>query len=411
VLRTAGVGHYEEGSPPGAAPKLKGVEFLLAIVAAAGAAVGLAAGVAFRVSDRTQHTVPPTEEGPVPAGVERVLGVLSASAVVTDENLHVVRASPAAYAIGIVQQNALAVPALVDLATQVVRDGEIRQVDLEIPRGRAITHTLYVHARLALLSSDRLLILVEDRTQARRVDEVRRDFVANVSHELKIPIGAVSLLAEALEDARDDPEAVHRFAERMKAESERLGRLVQEIIDLSRLQWDDPLDSPESVLVDTIVTDALDRSRVDAEAKRIRLVWGGTRGLQVLGNEAQLAVALGNLVENAVNYSSAGSRVAIGVRQVGDLVELTVTDQGIGIPSQEQKRIFERFYRVDPARSRATGGTGLGLSIVKHVVASHGGEIRVWSVPGTGSTFTVLLPMHRRPEPRPRTPDPAEAAS
>jgi two-component system, OmpR family, sensor histidine kinase SenX3 len=165
------------------------------------------------------------------------------------------------------------------------------------------------------------------------------------------------------------------------------------------------------VLVDSIVMEALDRSRVDAEAKHIRLVWGGARGLEVLGNPAQLAVALGNLVENAVTYSSEGTRVAIGVRQVEDLVELTVTDQGIGIPTEEQRRIFERFYRVDPARSRATGGTGLGLSIVKHVVASHGGEIRVWSVPGTGSTFTVLLPLRRRPEPRTRTPDPAEAAS
>jgi two-component system, OmpR family, sensor histidine kinase SenX3 len=387
------------------------VEFLLAVVAAVGAAVGLAAGVAFRVSDRMQHTLPVAEEAPIPAAVERVLGVLPQSAVIVDQNLHVVRASPPAYAFGIVQQEALAVPGLADLATQVLRDGQIRQADLEIPRGRATTHTQYVHARLAPLSSDQLLILVEDRTQAHRVDEVRRDFVANVSHELKTPIGAISLLAEALEDARDDPEAVRRFAERMQAESERLGRLVQEIIDLSRLQWDDPLDSPEPVLVDSIVMEALDRSRVDAEAKHIRLVWGGAHGLEVLGNPAQLAVALGNLVENAVTYSSEGTRVAIGVRQVEDLVELTVTDQGIGIPTEEQRRIFERFYRVDPARSRATGGTGLGLSIVKHVVASHGGEIRVWSVPGTGSTFTVLLPLRRRPEPRTRTPDPAEAAS
>jgi two-component system, OmpR family, sensor histidine kinase SenX3 len=387
------------------------VEFLLAVVAAVGAAVGLAAGVAFRVSDRTQHTLPVAEEAPIPAAVERVLGVLPQSAVIVDQNLHVVRASPPAYAFGIVQQEALAVPGLADLATQVLRDGQIRQADLEIPRGRATTHTQYVHARLAPLSSDQLLILVEDRTQAHRVDEVRRDFVANVSHELKTPIGAISLLAEALEDARDDPEAVRRFAERMQAESERLGRLVQEIIDLSRLQWDDPLDSPEPVLVDSIVMEALDRSRVDAEAKHIRLVWGGAHGLEVLGNAAQLAVALGNLVENAVTYSSEGTRVAIGVRQVEDLVELTVTDQGIGIPTEEQRRIFERFYRVDPARSRATGGTGLGLSIVKHVVASHGGEIRVWSVPGTGSTFTVLLPLRRRLEPRTRTPDPAEAAS
>jgi two-component system, OmpR family, sensor histidine kinase SenX3 len=400
----------ERGTGRTAPPKLKCVEFLLVLVAAVGAAVGLAAGVAFRISDRTQRTVPPMDEGPVPPGVERVLGVLSASAVVLDNDLHVVRASPSAYALGIVQHEVLAVPTLVDLATHVRRDGRIRQGDLEISRGRGTTHTRYVHARVAPLSTDRLLVLVEDRTQAHRIDEVRRDFVANVSHELKTPIGAISLLAEAVEDARDDPEAVHRFAARMKAESERLGRLVQEIIDLSRLQSDDPLDSPEPIVIDTIVEEAIDRSRVDAEAKRIRLTWGGTKGLEVLGNPVQLAVALGNLVENAVAYSSAGGRVAVGVRQVEDLVELTVTDHGIGIPSDEQQRIFERFYRVDPARSRATGGTGLGLSIVKHVIASHGGEISVWSVPGTGSTFTVRLPLHR-PEPRTHTPDSVRAAS
>jgi two-component system, OmpR family, sensor histidine kinase SenX3 len=337
------------------------VEFLLALVAATVAAVGLATAVAFRIGDRTQRTIPPAGEGPVPPGVERVLGVLSASAVVLDGHLHVVRARPSAYAFGIVQHEALAVPALVELVTQPRRDGRIRHADLEIPSGRATAHTRYVHARLAPLSTERLLVLVEDRAQAHRIDQVRRDFVVNVPHELNTPIDAISLLAEAAEDARDDPEAVRRFAARMKAESQRLGRLVQEIIDLSRLQSDDPLASPQPVLLDTIVEEALDRSRVGAEAKRIRLEWGGTRGLEVLGNPVQLAVALGNLVENAVACSSAGGRVAVGVRQVGDLVELTDTDHRIGVPSDKQQRIFERFYRVDPARSRATGGTGLGV--------------------------------------------------
>jgi len=371
------------------------VELVVAVVAAAAASVGLAAGLAFRISERTQHRVPPIAEGPLPRGVEQVLAVLSASAVVLDDDARVVRASPAAYAFGIVQHDTLAVPALIGLVTKVRRDGRIRQADLEIPRGRSNTLRLYVHARVAPLSSDRTLVLVEDRTQARRIDEVRRDFVANVSHELKTPVGAISLLAEAVEEASDDPDAVQRFAGRMQAESTRLTKLVQEIIDLSRLQSDDPLDSPEPVSVDDVVAEALDRSRVDAEAKRIRLVSGGTTGLEVLGNTQQLTVALGNLVENAVAYSPLGTRVAIGVRQLKDMVELTITDQGIGIPNADQRRIFERFYRVDQARSRATGGTGLGLSIVKHVIASHGGDIKVWSVEGTGSTFTVLLPMHR----------------
>jgi two-component system sensor histidine kinase SenX3 len=252
-----------------------------------------------------------------------------------------------------------------------------------------------------------LLALVEDRTQAIRIDEIRRDFVANVSHELKTPVGALSLLAEAVLDASDDPEAVRRFAGRMQQESGRLTRLVQEIIDLSRLQYDDPVESPEPVKVDEIVVSALDRSRVDAENRHIRLASGGQPGLQVLGNESQLVVALGNLVENAVAYSEPHTQVAVGVRTAGQLVEITVTDQGVGIDESDLDRIFERFYRVDPARSRATGGTGLGLSIVKHVAASHGGDVAVWSSRGAGSTFTLRLPLHAE---SPDTPTP-EATS
>ena len=198
----------------------------------------------------------------------------------------------------------------------------------------------------------------------------------------------------------------------MQQEGSRLTRLVQEIIDLSRLQYDDPVDSPEPVVIDQVVAAALDRSRVDAEAKHIRLASGGDLGLQVLGSEPQLVIALGNLVENAVAYSPDHTRVAVGVRRREDVVEVSVTDQGIGIPEAEIDRIFERFYRVDPARSRATGGTGLGLSIVKHIAASHGGEVSVWSVQGTGSTFTLRLPLHpHRPGGPPPPPVPTPEAT
>jgi two-component system sensor histidine kinase SenX3 len=244
------------------------------------------------------------------------------------------------------------------------------------------------------LRSGLLLALVEDRTQAIRIDEIRRDFIANVSHELKTPVAALSLLAEAVQDGSDDPDAVRRFAGRMQQESGRLTRLVQEIIDLSRLQYDDPVESPEPVKVDEIIATAIDRSRVDAENRHIRLVSGGQPGLQVLGNESQLVIAVGNLVENAVAYSEPHTQVAVGARSVGDWVEITVADQGVGIDEGDLDRIFERFYRVDPARSRATGGTGLGLSIVKHVAASHGGEVDVWRARGAGSTFTLRLPIH-----------------
>ena len=379
-------------------PTIKYVDWVLAVGSMAGAAVGLAAGLGFRVSERAQHELPPEPEDPLPPGAEQVLAVLSASAVIVDPQSRVVRASPSAYAFGLVRNEALVVPELVAMVEAVRRDGRIRQLDLDLPRGREGTLTLFVHVRVAPLSSELVLVLVEDRTKAHRIDEVRRDFVANVSHELKTPVGALGLLAEAVEEASEDPEAIRRFALRMQSESARLTRLVQEIIDLSRLQYDDPLDAPEVVKVDDVVAEALDRARVDAESQRIRLASGGTAGLEVWGNASQLIIAIGNLVENAVAYSPEGTRVAVGVRQVLDQVEISVTDQGIGIPATEQDRIFERFYRVDPARSRATGGTGLGLAIVKHVVAAHGGEIRVWSVEGTGSTFTVLLPQHRSTE-------------
>jgi two-component system sensor histidine kinase SenX3 len=365
-----------------------------ALTAAVGAAVGLAAGLAFRASEREQRSAPVAAAPVVPEGVDEVISVLRASAVLLDEELHVVKASPSAYAFGLVRPDRELLPELAQLAAAVLRDGRIREAEIRIPRSRDASQPLHVAARVAPLSPGLLVALVEDRTQAIRIDEIRRDFVANVSHELKTPVGALSLLAEAVQDASDDPEAVSRFAERMQQESGRLTRLVQEIIDLSRLQYDDPVESPEPVKVDEIIATAIDRSRVDAENRHIRLASGGQPGLQVLGNESQLVIALGNLVENAVAYSEPHSQVAVGVRTAQNRVEISVTDQGVGIDENDLDRIFERFYRVDPARSRTTGGTGLGLSIVKHVAASHGGEVDVWSARGAGSTFTLRLPIH-----------------
>jgi two-component system sensor histidine kinase SenX3 len=270
------------------------------------------------------------------------------------------------------------------------RDGQIREDEIVLEPMRG--HPRHVAARVAPLGSRLVLVLVEDRTRERAADIMRRDFVANVSHELKTPIGALTLLAEAVAEAADDPVAVDRFATRMRTESERLGRLVQQIIELSRLQGDDPLEHAEIVPVNVIVTRAIDRVGVDAADKGIEVQYAGASGLRVRGDADQLIVALGNLVENAVAYSPPNTRVAVSAREAGSTVELTVTDHGVGIPAAEIDRIFERFYRVDPARARATGGTGLGLSIVKHVAATHGGEVRVWSVPGQGSTFTLALP-------------------
>jgi two-component system sensor histidine kinase SenX3 len=254
----------------------------------------------------------------------------------------------------------------------------------------------FLSIRIAPLDGDLILMLAEDRTTAVRVEETRRDFVANVSHELKTPIGAVALLAEAVEGAADDPEAVHRFAARLAIESQRLGDLVSQIIDLSRLQADDPLVQADLVDIDEVLAAAVDRCRVDAEKRDVQLTVAGERGCQVLGSERQLEAAIGNLVENAIIYSDPGARVAVAAHRVrrGDdeIIEITVSDNGIGIAQADLDRIFERFYRVDYARSRANGGTGLGLSIVKHIAAAHGGEVSVWSQLGQGSTFTVSIP-------------------
>lgn len=357
-------------------------------------ATGAAGGLAFRWSERERRVAErPVPELLVPPGAAAVLQVLRSSAVLLDPSDAVVKASPAAHALGLVRGQRLASEELVSMARQVRRDGEIRQVELEIPRGPLGGDTLAVSVRVAPLGAHLVLVLVEDRTESHRIDAVRRDFVANVSHELKTPVGALALLSEAVLSASDDPEAVRRFAERMQREAHRLGNLVQDLIDLSRLESHDPLTKAERVDLSDMVEEALGRAREVAAARHIELVGSAPEGLYVLGDFDQLVTGLGNLVGNAVNYSPEQTKVVVAVRQEGDLAEISVTDQGIGIPEQDLKRIFERFYRVDPARSRVTGGTGLGLSIVKHIAATHGGDVAVWSEEGSGSTFTLRLPL------------------
>jgi two-component system sensor histidine kinase SenX3 len=350
---------------------------------------------AWAISERLQHRPPAghDEEPLVPPAVATVLAVLRSSAVVVGEDDVVLRASAPAYAYGLVRGNLLVNAELVELVHRVRRDGEIRESEMLV--SRAAMPARHVTARVAPLGARLVLALVEDRTRERQVEAVRRDFVANVSHELKTPVGAIRLLAEAVADAADDPEAVRRFSNRMLTESDRLSRLVQQVIELSRLQGDDPLESPTAVSVDDVVTTAVDTVATDAGARNISLVTGGELGLEVVGSAEQLTAAVSNLVANAVTYSGKDSSVLVTTRSVDDTVEISVIDQGIGIPAAEMERIFERFYRVDPARHRSTGGTGIGLSIVKHIAATHGGDVRVWSVEGQGSTFTLSLPRHQ----------------
>ncbi|TDD92890.1 sensor histidine kinase [Saccharopolyspora karakumensis] len=233
-----------------------------------------------------------------------------------------------------------------------------------------------------------------DQSDSVRLEATRRDFVANVSHELKTPVGALALLAEALLDTAEDPEEVRRFSTKILHESTRLGTLVSELIALSRLQGAERLPELSSVEVDEVVEEALSRSRLAAESAGIEIAVDGPSGYLLEGDRALLVTALTNLITNAVSYSSHGSPVSISRRLSEDFVEIAVTDRGIGIEPEHHERVFERFFRVDPARSRATGGTGLGLAIVKHVAANHGGEVKLWSRPGTGSTFTIRVPRH-----------------
>jgi two-component system sensor histidine kinase SenX3 len=374
------------------------LELVAGLTGLAGLAIGLATGLAVRVSERAQRVqAPAPPQNALPPGVASVLSVLRSSAVVVDGEDRVLRSSSAARAFGVVSGERLVVDELLAMARLVRRDGEIRETEIQVglSRGRSREGGRWFAVRVAPLGSHGLvLVLAEDLTEMRRVEAIRRDFVANVSHELKTPVGALSLLAETVEGAADDPVAVRRFAGRMQNESVRLNNLVQDLMTLSRIQGDEPLPELHAVALDGLIVEAIDRSQIKASAKNIELAGGGREGLKVRGDEELLVTAIRNLIDNAVAYSPENTRVVVATRRSDEQsVEITVTDQGIGIPEGEQERIFERFYRVDPARSRQTGGTGLGLAIVKHVTTKHGGEVTVWSKEGSGSTFTIRLPL------------------
>lgn len=372
-----------------------------------GLALAVIATLLVRVSER-RHRQPPREEpvdARVPAGAADVLAVLRDGAIVLDESGRVVRTSATAVAYGLVRGTNLTHAELRDLAVQVHRDGIIREAELELARGPLGQGVMVVGVRVAPIGRDLVLALVDDRTKARRVEEVRRDFVVNVSHELKTPVGGLALLAEAVEDAAEDPVAVQRFAHRMKVESGRLTRLVSEIVDLSRLQAADLSDPLVTVDVGDCADEAVEHTRVVAGDRQITVKRVSRPGDLVVHGDAELiTTAIRNLITNAINYSDQDSPIAVVSRRRDDLVEVSVTDQGQGISPADQERIFERFYRVDAARSRATGGTGLGLSIVKHICANLGGDVVVWSQLGQGSTFTIRLPAVHVPDDLPAHP-------
>ena len=322
-----------------------------------------------------------------------VLDVIDAEYLILEPGEIVVRNSRDIHSLGLIRDDKLNSEQILNLVRAVRRSNKYQEATLELPRGPvgAGTHELLV--RVSLVGADGLaLVLIFDDSEFRRLDAVRRDFVANISHELKTPIGALLLLSEAVMGASEDPEAVTKFATRMQIEAGRLSDLVQEIINLSRLQGQDPLVGAKSVDITELIKKGIEDSRLSAEARSISVQFNPALHAQVLGDRTQLEMAISNLIENAINYSPEGTQVIITEKCENNLIEITVTDQGIGIPEKDLERIFERFYRVDPARSRQTGGTGLGLSIVKHVITNHGGDVSVWSAEGAGSTFTIRLP-------------------
>ncbi|MCL9794098.1 sensor histidine kinase [Frankia sp. AgKG'84/4] len=340
--------------------------------------------------------------------IRRVISGLPTGLVVVDSVDRVVLVNTVARRMGVVHHDEIAVAELAELvrATRLAGSDRERQIDLPpvpeppLTRPRPDQEALAVRTRARVLdSTGHVAVILDDITESRRVEAVRRDFVANVSHELKTPVGALHVLAEAVAAASEDPVAVRRFAARMTHESERLARLVQEIIDLSRLQGAEPLPDLRPLRTGDLLAEAVDRARFAAQAQSISVAVIGDGELQVLGDESQLVTAVANLLENAISYSPHGTRVVLGVRRTGTTVEISVADEGIGIAEKDLERVFERFYRADPARSRATGGTGLGLAIVKHIATNHGGAVTVWSAEGSGSTFTMRLPVFTRTRP------------
>ena len=375
------------------------MEVLLAVIF--GAALGGAA--AWTILEREHYvgmkrrsavaSVDDSDDEQLPAEVTDLLAALTSSGIVLDTRQSVVACSPTAISHGLVRGTAVTHPPLLALARRALSEGGLVEEQLNLPRGPRADARRVVQARATHLGMEHVLLLVEDRSHAYLVEEVRRDFLANVSHELKTPVGGLMLLAEAVRDARDDPEAVSRFAKRMRKETRRLDQLVSDIVQLSRLQSEDRLSDPDAVDLADIVTQAVDDVRITAEEREIDIVVRCDDKCWVWGDAGLLTTAVRNLVVNAVAYSASGTRVAVRALIAADGArEVIVSDQGQGIPESELGRIFERFYRVDAARSRATGGTGLGLSIVKHVCANHGGDVTVWSEVGRGSTFTIRLP-------------------
>ena len=300
-------------------------------------------------------------------------------------------ASDVALSLNIARDEKIQIPELENLisAAREIDDPIVKKVKAKRPLGIA---KLNLDTWITRIERGEVLLWAQNNSVISRVEDVRRDFVANISHELKTPVGALSLLSEAIEEAGKDSEAIQKFAKRIGPETKRLTNVIRDIIDLSQVQSDDPLASANAVEIDKVINDAIDAVQLLADLHSIEIIQVNAPEVKIVGDEYQLVMAIRNLLSNAITFSPVNSRITVGANLKDGVVEITVSDQGIGISLENQSRIFERFYRVDPARSRTTGGTGLGLAIVKHVCENHGGEVSLWSVQGQGSTFTLKFP-------------------
>ena len=324
-----------------------------------------------------------------------ILDVIPDAAAIVDINASVLAASSNCTAMGLIAGDRIAPVELRALNSEAHRLHKTMSRDVIIKRGNIGLGEWEARLQVSPLDETRSLVIAQDLSEERRLNEVRRDFVANVSHELKTPVGALALLAEAVQAADNDPVKAREFSQRMQIEVRRLTAMISDLVELSRVQGDAPLQHSKPVLVEAIINEAVDGMKIPAEEKNIQIAVAADVAVgKIFGDESQLVAALRNLISNAIKYSAPGTRVGVGANRINETIEISVTDQGPGISEENQLRIFERFYRVDQARSRETGGTGLGLAIVKHVCANHGGDCFVWSREGEGSTFTLRFPAY-----------------
>jgi two-component system sensor histidine kinase SenX3 len=372
------------------------LDFLpIALGASLALLAGLGVGFAIGKKSNSESEAQPNS---FPDLVAEVLELMGSVVLVVDRSNRVVGTNTWAESFGLVTRGFLVHEEMTDLVKRARAGSEIESFEGILRVGLA-QEKVSVAAQAKLIYEDFVVLVLEDRSSDIRLDKTRRDFIENISHELKTPIGAIALLSEAIQEAGDDREAVSKFASSLNKESSRLTFLVQDIIKLSRLQSEEVIADAELVNLNEVIAEAIDRNEQLAAKSKIRLISEQATPLEVFGNKEMLITAVKNLVENAISYSEPGTSVGIGCSAKDSIAEIAVTDSGSGISPEHQERIFERFYRADPSRSRDTGGTGLGLSIVKHVAKIHRGEVKLFSQVGVGSTFTLRVPLSTASDP------------